>query len=247
MNPWSARNRAHWDRVSAGYQRRHREALARVEPAWGAWPVPEREVGAVGAVRGRRLLEVGCGGGDGALAWARAGAEVVGLDLSPRQLDAARARPGAEGVRWVEGDAEALPFPDRSFDVVISDHGALSFADPARALPEAARVLVPGGRLAFLVTSPWMEVCLDARRGVVGERLCNDYFGLGAMETAEEGWYALGYGQMVRALTAAGLLVRDCVELRAPPGARTRFESFPDPSWAKRWPAELVWVAQTPA
>ena len=217
MNPWSARNRAHWDRVSAAYQRRHREVLARTEPAWGAWPVPEREVGAVGGPRGRRLLEVGCGGGDGA-----------GL------------------VRWVEGDAEALPLPDESFEVVISDHGALSFADPARALPEAARVLVPGGRLAFLVTSPWMEVCLDTRRGVVGEQLRNDYFALGAAETAEEGWFALGYGQMLRALVEAGLVVRDCVELRAPAGARTRFESFPAPEWARRWPAEVVWVAQKP-
>ncbi|MEM7412334.1 MAG: methyltransferase domain-containing protein [Myxococcota bacterium] len=95
-----------------------------------------------------RVLDLGCGPGHTALAFAPRVAEAVGLDLTPAMLDAARAQAMERGIsnaRFEPGNAEALPFPDASFDVVTSRHSAHHVADPAAMLREVARVLVPGG------------------------------------------------------------------------------------------------------
>jgi SAM-dependent methyltransferase len=98
---------------------------------------------------GDRVLDVACGTGVLARAAAsRAGpaGAVTGLDLSAGMLAvAARISPG---LRWQQGTAEALPFPDQSFDAVISQFGLMFFPDRVGALREMMRVLVPGGRLA---------------------------------------------------------------------------------------------------
>ncbi|MDX1650740.1 MAG: class I SAM-dependent methyltransferase, partial [Myxococcota bacterium] len=144
------RNRAGWDGASEAYQRAHGATLARTARAWGVWRIPERELGILGEVRGRDVLELGCG----AAAWTRAladdGARAVGVDLSRRQLAHAQ----AGGLRLVQGDAERLPFRDAAFDVVFCDHGATSFARPQRAVAEASRVLRSGGLLAFCMATP---------------------------------------------------------------------------------------------
>jgi SAM-dependent methyltransferase len=101
---------------------------------------------------GDRVLDVACG--TGVLARAAAarvlpGGTVTGLDLAPAMLAvAARLSPD---ITWRQGSADALPFPDGSFDAVVSQFGFMFFPDPARALREMMRVLVPGGRLALAV------------------------------------------------------------------------------------------------
>ncbi len=89
---------------------------------------------------------------------AEAGAHPVGLDLSEQQLASAR---GLMTTPYplVHGDGERLPFRDASFDVVLSDHGAISWADPYKTVPEVARVLRSGGRFAFNTSTPWVYVC----------------------------------------------------------------------------------------
>lgn len=101
---------------------------------------------------GRRALDVCCGTGDVALALARTGAEVIGLDFSPEMLAVARqrARTAAGNLRFVEGDALALPFPEDSFDAVTISYGLRNLADFRAGLAEMARVLRPGGRLLVL-------------------------------------------------------------------------------------------------
>jgi SAM-dependent methyltransferase len=104
---------------------------------------------AAGACSGReRVLDLGCGAGATALAFAERVASVVAYDLTPEMLDQARrqaAERGIDNVHFEQGDAAHLPFPGASFDLVTSRLAAHHFADPAAMVREAARVLVPGG------------------------------------------------------------------------------------------------------
>lgn len=101
---------------------------------------------------GQRALDVCCGTGDVALALARTGAQVTGLDFSPEMLAVARRRARAlpAPVDFVQGDALALPFADATFDAVTLSYGLRNLADFAAGLAEMARVLRPGGRLVVL-------------------------------------------------------------------------------------------------
>ncbi len=118
--------------------------------------VGERIVARVDVQAGERVLDVACGTGNAALPAARRGARVTGLDLTPRLLEAARARARAEGleVEWLEGDAMSLPFGDASFDVVLSTFGCMFAPDQERTAAELVRVLRPGGRLGVAAWSP---------------------------------------------------------------------------------------------
>jgi SAM-dependent methyltransferase len=100
---------------------------------------------------GQRVLDVGCGTGVVALTAALRGADVTGLDLTPELLERARenARIVDVDVEWVEGDAEALPFADSSFDTVLSQFGHIFAPRPDVATAEMLRVLKPGGTIAF--------------------------------------------------------------------------------------------------
>jgi SAM-dependent methyltransferase len=105
---------------------------------------------------GERVLDVGCGTGVVAVTAARLGAKVTGLDLTPALLERARENASIAGldIEFIEGDAEALPFPDASFDVVLSQFGHIFAPRPAVAVREMLRVLKPGGRIAFSTWPP---------------------------------------------------------------------------------------------
>ncbi len=109
---------------------------------------------------GQRVLDVGCGTGVVALAAARTGARVSGLDLTPGLLARARENASIAGVAidWHEGDAEALPFEDASFDVVVSQFGHIFAPRPEVAVSQMLRVLRPGGTLAFSTWPPELYV-----------------------------------------------------------------------------------------
>lgn len=117
------------------------------------------------ALNGReRVLDLGCGAGHTALALASSAARVTALDLTPEMLAVASALAGERGVANVDfclGDAAALPFADRSFDLVTSRYSAHHYADPTRAVAEAARVLRPGGRLLLVDTVAPEDPALD--------------------------------------------------------------------------------------
>ncbi len=157
------RNRAHWDAQADDYQRRHGPQLNVDELVWGSFSVPEATVGALDEVSGKDVLELGCGAAQWSIALARRGARPVGLDNSQRQLEHARRLMAEAGVEFplVHASAEDVSLPDSSFDLVLSDHGALSWCDPRGAVPEAARLLRPGGLFLFNVSSPLLRVCWD--------------------------------------------------------------------------------------
>jgi SAM-dependent methyltransferase len=105
---------------------------------------------------GWRVLDVATGSGNAAIAAARRGCEVIGVDYVPALLERGRIRAGAEhlDVRFVEGDAEDLSFPDASFDAVVSIYGVMFAPDHRRAAAELARVCRPGGRIALASWTP---------------------------------------------------------------------------------------------
>jgi ubiquinone/menaquinone biosynthesis C-methylase UbiE len=239
-----AKNHAYWNRISAEYQRTHESQLGIVEPTWGVWAIPERELQVLGDVAGKDVLELGCGGAQWSVALARRGARVTGLDLSEEQIRHAEELARREGVSvsLVCGSAEEAPFEDRSFDVVFCDHGAMTFADPRRTVPEVARLLRPGGLFAFNAASPIMEIAYDLATGGVGERLVRDYFTLDAVEE-EDGAvsFVLPYGAWIKLFRGAGLAVEDLIEIKPPEGATTTYEGYVSLAWARRWPAEQIW------
>jgi SAM-dependent methyltransferase len=118
--------------------------------------VADAVVEAVGVQDGESLLDVATGSGNAAIAAARRGARVTGLDLTPELLEAAKARAASEGVEiaFLQGDAEALPFEDASFDRVTSVFGAMFAPDQERAAAELLRVCRPGGVVAVAAWTP---------------------------------------------------------------------------------------------
>ncbi len=105
----------------------------------------------IGRLKPARLLETACGTGIVTLAMADAspGTQIVATDFSQPMLDfAAAKRPGAK-IEWKVADAQALPFPDASFDMLVSQFGVMFFPDKAKAYAEARRVLKPGGQFLF--------------------------------------------------------------------------------------------------
>lgn len=114
-------------------------------------PAHERLVELVAVRPGERFLDLACGTGGVALIAARAGAEVTGADISPGQLEKARAAAAAGGlsIRFDEADAESLPYADESFDVAVSAFGIIFAPDHAQAAAELTRVVGHGGRVAI--------------------------------------------------------------------------------------------------
>jgi ubiquinone/menaquinone biosynthesis C-methylase UbiE len=119
-------------------------------------PVGESLVEAAGVHAKQRVLDVACGNGNAALAAARRFAEVTGLDYVPGLLARAEARARADGltVSLLEGDAEAMPFPAGSFDVVLSTFGVMFAPDHRQAASELSRVLVAGGMIGLANWTP---------------------------------------------------------------------------------------------
>lgn len=132
-----------WGRAAAAYE----DSWARVT-AQTAAPILD----AAGVAAGSRLLDVCCGPGVLAGAAAARGAAATGIDLSDNFIAIARRRHPA--ARFETGDAEALPFPDESFDAAVSGYGVIHVPRPAAMLAEMTRVLRPGGRLAVSVWTP---------------------------------------------------------------------------------------------
>lgn len=237
------KNRRYWEGTSEEYQRLHARQLNRFDrPRWGVWGIPEARLRVLGEVRDLDVLEYGCGAGQWSIALARLGARPVGLDLSMNQLRHARELMRGTGLRFplVHADAERTPFADQSFDVVMCDHGAMTFADPYRTVPEVSRLLRPGGLFAFSHSSAFHSACWDDAKDRVTTRLARDYFGAPAwdQETVD---FTLPYGEWIRLFRSNGFEVEDLIEPRPGPRATTTYPWFVPLEWARRFPAESIW------
>ena len=240
---YERRNRAYWETQADAYQTKHGEFLDATAEAWGIWRIPEANVGALGDVVDRDVLEYGCGAGQWSIALGRKGARPIGLDLSGGQLRQARSGQVRAGVAFplVLAAAEATPFADASFDIVFCDYGAMTFCDPYATVPEAARLLRSGGTFSFCQATPLRMITDDG--DTASRRLHRPYFGMHRFDWDGDTTidFQLPYGDWIRLFRKHGLLVEDLVELRPPEDAETTFDYYLPAKWARRWPGEQVW------
>ena len=244
-------NRAHWDEQAPQWVGPAERNWTAAEPHWGIWGVPESELGMLPEnMAGLDAIELGCGTAYVASWMARRGASrVVGIDNSEQQLDTARRLSRDHGVELtlLHGNAETVPYDDASFDFAISEYGAAIWCDPYVWIPEAHRLLRPGGALVFLGNTPLTMVCTPLDGSVpVTERLERGYFSLhrldwrDALDDPGGIEFNLPISAWVRLFRETGFEVVDYIEIQAPePGPEINF--FVTADWAHRFPSEHAW------
>jgi SAM-dependent methyltransferase len=245
------RNIESWTRTNAEYtDGRARDHWASPEITYGIFGIPESEVAVLGDVSGLDVVELGCGTAYVSAWLARRGARPVGVDPTPAQLETARRMQAETGLEFplVEAAAEDVPLPDAAFDLAISEYGASIWADPYLWIPEAARLLRPGGRLVFLRNSTLVIMCMPDV-GVAQEQLLRPQFGMHRFEWPEEDGggveFHLAHGAWIDLLRDNEFEVERLVEIQAPADAEDPgYYSFVTADWARKWPAEEIWVAR---
>lgn len=242
------RTREAWTHMSEDFYEPGRNSWQAEEPDWGIWSVKESQLGVLKGVDlvGKDVVELGCGTAYISGWLKKAGANPVGIDLTPAQLENARKFQEEFGVFFPlhEANAEDVPFGSHTFDVAISEYGASIWCDPYLWIPEAARLLRPGGWLIFLRNTPLSVMCTGVEGAATAE-MQRDYFGMHRIEWNEDEpiEFFLNTGDMMRLLKSNGFEIEDLIEIQAPEGASTRYE-YMTYEWAHRWPSEEVWKAR---
>jgi SAM-dependent methyltransferase len=249
-----ARNRAHWDKLADEFVAPGERAwqMAPGDERWGIFGVPEADLHLLpNDLAGLDAIELGCGTAYVSAWLTRRGARVVGIDNSPKQLETARRLQAEHGLGFplLLGNAETIPYPDSAFDFAISEYGAALWADPYAWIPEASRLLRPGGRLVFLINSVLAYLAvpdIDAD-GPADERLKRPQFGMHRITWPDDNngsvEFHLAHGDWIRLLRSSGFEVEDLVEVQVPQGATTSLQ-WMSAEWARRWPCEEVWKAR---
>jgi SAM-dependent methyltransferase len=237
---WTARNAEYTDKSAE-------QAWAAAEITWGVWQTPESQLEILGDVDGLDIVELGCGTAYFSAWLAKRGARVVGVDPTPAQLETARRLQAETGIEFplIEATGEAVPLPDASFDIVHSEYGASIWADTYKWIPEAARLLRPGGRLVFLRNATLQLLCMELD-GVV-ERLVRPQRDLHRLEweDTKEVEFHLPHGKLIDLLRESGFDVERLVELYPGSDARTHeYYAYVSVEWAQKWPSEEIWVAR---
>ncbi len=245
-------NRAGWDAISKAYQDERFGELYGERFMW-SFVSSEDDMRVLDDVRGKRVLVLGCGGGQDCVALAKMGAIAIGIDPSAEQIAYAKmfaSRHGADNASFVEGTAEDLSrFDDESFDLVVSSHALNYVPRIDRAVGEAHRVLRGGGTLAFSVTHPFTTL-VSAKPPYFVERSYWD-------ETVDWGWRFEGgasarfrqwfptFSRWVQMLTDATFALERIIEPREdgrepPPGSKTER----DPARAAMVPNTIIFKAR---
>ncbi len=233
--------RAAWNRISPGYQAQHQITVDAAH--YGPFMPSEAELRLLGDVAGRRVLELGCGGGQCSIAFARQGARATGIDLSDEQIAFARGLAEEQGAvaAFEQGDAAELDrFAAASFDIVFSAYALHYVLAIEQCLAGVSRVLVPGGLFVFSLDHPMREVFWDEEADENSLIAARSYWQRGAMEWQWSGGgpamrsFHRTIGDWVDLLHAAGLQVQRILE---PEPQLDRAERI---SWADSYDLEIV-------
>ena len=244
-------SRTWWDAEAVAYAAEHGRFLGDETPrgalVWGPEGWTEAQLTLLGPITGRRILEIGAGGAQGARWLASQGAEVVALDISHSMLRHARAH--SPVVPLVQADAARLPFANASFDLACSAYGAIPFvADAGAVFSEVARVLRRGGRWVFSVTHPirWAFPDAPGPSGLVADR---PYFDRTPyVERDEDGTpsyveHHRTLGDTLRALVDSGFRVVDLVEPEWPEANEEIWGGW-SPTRGRLIPGTAIWVCE---
>jgi SAM-dependent methyltransferase len=238
---WTETNREHTNDSAA-------TNWALDEISWGIWGIDESEINVLPPLEGIDVVELGCGTAYFSAWLARRGARPVGVDITPAQLETARRMMAETGIEFplVEADAAQTGLPDESFDLVLSEYGASIWVDPYRWIPEASRLVRPGGLLVFLRNSTLVILCSPDDEVPASETLQRPQFGMHRFEWPDGGVeFQLAHGEWIDLLRANGFGVERLVEIQAPPDAQTHeYYAFVTADWARKWPSEEIWVAR---
>ena len=244
-----ATNRDYWNGMASDWIAAGEKAWATDTPYWGIWELPEDDLHLLPAdMTGLDAIELGCGTGYVSGWMARHGARVTGMDISSGQLATARQLASAHGaaLTLLEGNAEATDLPDASFDFAISEYGAAIWCDPYRWLPEAHRLLRPGGDLVFLGHHPFIYLTTPYDSLECDRVLHRPYKGLHAEDWSQDSTepggveFNLTFADWMALFAQTGFAVRRYQELYAPDTATGAPFGIPA-DWARAYPCEQVW------
>ncbi|MFD0919958.1 class I SAM-dependent methyltransferase [Saccharopolyspora rosea] len=242
-------SRLWWDADADEYQAEHGGFLGDDDFVWCPEGLREADVRLLGDVRGRRVLEVGCGAAACARWLAARGAHAVGLDISAGMLRHAAAGGRRTGIPipLVQASADGLPFADGSFDLACSAFGGVPFvADSGAVMREVARVLRPGGRWVFAVTHPMRWIFPDDP-GPAGLTATHSYFDRSPYVEVDDTGRATyvehhrTLGDYVRQIGAAGMRLLDVVEPEWPKGHTRNWGQW-SPLRGRLFPGTAIFV-----
>lgn len=250
---YAVRNREVWTISNANYTAGSAEATwAQEEITWGRWHTPESEIKVLPRLRGREVIELGCGTAYfGAWLKKHGAKRVLGVDITPAQLDTAREmnEKFGLGLEFLKANAEAVPLPDASFDLAFSEYGASLWCDPYKWIPEAARLLRPGGELVFMRSTD-LEMLCSAETGLhVGTKLVRPLKGLHRLDWTDDEVGAstefhVSHSELFQILRRAGFNVVDFRELFATDDSVDHpYYQYVTAEWARQWPSEEIWRA----
>ncbi|MGI8760529.1 MAG: class I SAM-dependent methyltransferase [Jatrophihabitantaceae bacterium] len=247
-------NRGWWDCDADSYQAEHGAFLGVADFVWSPERLREHDARLLGELRGKRMLEVGCGAAMCSRWLAGQHARPVAFDLSGGMLRHARAGNDETGidVPLVQADAQHLPFADRAFDIAFTAFGAIQFVeDSARLMREVARVLKPGGRWVFATTHP-LRWCFPDDPGPDGLTARMPYWDrtpyveYAANGTATYVEHHRTLGDRVQEIAAAGLRLLDVVEPQWPAGHTQEWGQW-SPLRGAILPGTAIYVCELPS